>query len=196
MTTIVDRGATAFATGACLAGVCLCWSLTAGVAQAQTRTRALAPETYVSATVDANGDMAITRADGHVIVVPKDGEQRAFSTPKVSGTGRAVGAQAMFGNCCTSYDIPLQVVVLLEGKVHRFTGIGLPMFQWGFADNGARIAYGQETVHFSCATHYELRDIRTERLIESIDVPRPCGQNPSPRPVKVPRWVGVLQGEQ
>jgi hypothetical protein len=69
----------------------------------------------------------------------------------------------MFGNCCTSYDIPLQLVVYAQGKVHRFTGVGLPIFQWGFADRGTRIAYGQETVHFACATHYELPDIASER---------------------------------
>jgi len=45
----------------------------------------------------------------------------------------------MFGNCYTSYDIPLQLVVYAGGKVHRFKGVGLPIFQWGFADSGIRI---------------------------------------------------------
>ena len=85
---------------------------------------------------------------------------------------------------------------LTSVELHRFTGVGLPMFQWGFADDGARIAYGQETVHFSCTTHYELRDIRSEQLIESIDVPRSCGQNPDPTPVSIPRWVAALNREQ
>jgi len=98
----------------------------------------------------------------------------------------------MFGNCCTSYDIPLQLVVHARGKLHKFKGVGLPIFQWGFADSGTRIAYGQETVHFSCVTHYELRDIDSERLIDSIDLPQPCGKIPEPKAVTIPQWVSAL----
>lgn len=35
----------------------------------------------------------------------------------------------MFGNCCTSYDIPLQLVVHSGGKTHRFEG-GSAIFDW------------------------------------------------------------------
>lgn len=153
-------------------------------------------ETYVSATIDPSGRLVIARANGRSIVVPRERDQTAFSAPVVSSARSAVAAQAMFGNCCTSYDIPLQLVVYAQGKVHRFKGVGLPIFQWGFADSGTRIAYGQETVHFACATHYELRDIASERLIEAVDVPRPCGQDPDPGPVTVPRWVEELMSKE
>lgn len=56
-------------------------------------------------------------------------------------------------------------------------------------DGGTRVAYGQEPVHFGCATHYELRDIESERLIEAVDIPQPCGQAPDPKPVEIPQWV-------
>src|SRR5205085_2397995 len=84
------------------------------------------------------------------------------------------------------------VVVYSAAKVHRFKGVGLPIFQWGFADAGTRVAYGQTTVHFGCETHYERRDIESERLIDSVDVPEPCGQAPEPKPVKIPQWVADL----
>ncbi len=149
-------------------------------------------ETYNSATVDADGQLTIVKTDGQSVLVRKEGEQTAFSEPVVSSEKTAVAAQAMFPNCCTSYDIPLQLVVYAGGKVHRFEGVGLPIFQWGFTANGKQIAYGQEPVHFACATHYELRDIESERLIEAVDVPEPCGENPDPKPVKVPDWVTNL----
>jgi len=149
-------------------------------------------ETYISATINADGQLVISKANGQSVIIRKEREQTAFSEPLISSERTAVGAQAMFANCCTSYDIPLQLIVYAAGKVHRFKGIRLPIFQWGFAENGTRIAYGQETVHFACATHYELRDIKSERLIEAVDVPQPCGQIPDPKPVKIPDWVETL----
>lgn len=146
-------------------------------------------ETYQSAALDANGNLAIAMANGMTVTVRKEGEQTSFSMPVLSSSKTAVGAQAMFPNCCTSYDIPLQLVVYAAGKVHRFTGVNLPIFQWAFADGGTRVAYGQEPVHFGCATHYELRDIESERVIEAVDIPQPCGQIPDPKPVTIPQWV-------
>src|SRR5687768_12320098 len=115
-------------------------------------------EKYAAASVDANGNLVILKTNGETVTVRKYGEQTSFSAPRISSGGTAVGAQAMFANCCTSYDIPLQLVVYADGRVHRFKGVSLPIFQWDFADGGARIAYGQEAVHFSCETHYELRE--------------------------------------
>lgn len=146
-------------------------------------------ETYQSAALDANGNLAIAMANGTTVTVRKEGEQTSFSVPVVSSSKTAVGALAMSPNCCTSYEIPLQLVVYAAGRVHRFTGVNLPIFHWAFADGGTRVAYGQEPVHFGCATHYELRDIESERLIEAVDIPQPCGQIPDPKPVTIPQWV-------
>jgi hypothetical protein len=149
-------------------------------------------QTMRSADIDANGQLAIVSSNGQVIIIRKEGEQTSFSAPITSSARTAVAAQALFPNCCTSYDIPMQLVVFARGTVHRFKGEGWPIFQWGFADGGTRIAYGQEPVHFGCATHYQLRDIDSERLIDSIDVPQPCGQIPEPKTVKIPQWVSDL----
>jgi len=156
--------------------------------------RGAAPEaeTYESATIDGNGDLVIVKTGGQTVLLQKEVGQTAFSEPVVSPAGTAVATQAMFHNCCTSYDVPLQLVVYARGKTHRFKGVGLPIFQWGFADSGTKIAYGQEPVHFGCATDYELRDIESERLVETVDIPQPCGQIPGPRPVKIPEWVARL----
>jgi hypothetical protein len=167
------------------------------VSPAQTRpadTRRV--ETYQSVAIDAKGSLVITTSDRKTILVPKEGEQTSFSEPMLSPARTAAGAQALFPNCCTSYDIPLQLVIYADGKVHRFTGSGLPIFRWHFAAAGTRVAFSQETVHFACSIHYELRDIQSERLIESADIPEPCGQIPEPRPVKIPQWVTDLNSEK
>ena len=154
------------------------------------------PATYTTAEIDSTGGLLITTSDGRTIVVPKEGEQQSFGVPVMSDDRTAVGAQAYYANCCTSYDIPLQLVVHANGKLHRFTGNSLPIFQWHFADAGTRVAFGQEPVHFGCEVHYELREIRSERLIDSADVPQPCGLRPDPPAVPVPRWVRELNQKQ
>jgi hypothetical protein len=160
------------------------------VGAGQTRPQSALPaETYESVVIDASGSLVITTSEQKIIVVPKQGEQSSFSEAVVSSARMAVGAPANFPNCCTSYDIPLQLVVYANGTVHRFTGNGLPISQWHFADGGRRVALGQEPVHFGCQIHYELRDIESERLIDSVDVPQACGQIPEARAVKIPQWV-------
>lgn len=153
-------------------------------------------ETYSQAAIDSSGALRITTSDGRSVVVPKEGEQRSLGEPIMSVDRTAVGSQAYYENCCTSYDIPLQLIVYSNGKVHRFTGSGLPIFRWHFADAGTRVAYGQETVHFACEVHYELRDIESERLIDSADVPQPCGLRPDPPAVAIPKWVEALRAER
>jgi hypothetical protein len=171
--------------------------LVSGIAMAQTRvSREPRLETYESAAIDANGDLAIVTTEGRTVTVRKEGEQTSFSAPVLSSSKAVVGAQAMFPNCCTSYDIPLQLVVYAAGNVHRFRGGNLPIFQWAFVDGGKRIAYGQEPVHFGCETHYELRDIESERLIETVDIPQPCGLIPEPRPVRIPPWVAEVTSKK
>lgn len=152
-------------------------------------------ETYASAAIDSDGNLRITTSDHRTIVVRKAPGQSAFRGPVLSTDRTAVGAQADYPNCCTSYDIPLQLVVYADGTSHWFAG-SLPIFDWQFMDGGKRVAYGQQTVHWACSIHYELRDISSERLLESADIPEPCGQTPNPPAVAMPKWVIELRERQ
>jgi hypothetical protein len=160
-------------------------------------------DVYAAATLGNDGDLHITTTNGREIVVAKSDDTRSveaqqayFEKPVLSNNRRAVGSRAFYPNCCTSYEIPLALVVYADGRTHRFTGSNLPIFLWHFADDGAMVAFGQEPVHFGCSVHYELREIRSERLIDSADVPQPCGQDTNPQPVKVPEWVTRLEQSQ
>ena len=160
-------------------------------------------ETYESADIDADGNLIIRTSEQKTIIVPKGGSpksgesfgrQTAFGKPVLSDDRRAVGAQAMFANCCTSYDIPLQLVIHSGGVTHRFEG-GLAIFDWHFADGGRRVVFSQQTVHSGCSIHWELRDIASERLLATADIPEVCGQIPNPPKVEVPKWVtGTVSG--
>jgi hypothetical protein len=160
-------------------------------------------ETYESVDIAPDGNLRIQTSVQRTIIVPKGGspsagdtfgKQTAFEKPVVSEDRRAVGAQALFGNCCTSYDIPLQLVIYSNGKTHRFEG-GLAIFDWHFADGGRRVVFSQQTVHFTCSVHWELRDVASERLVAEADIPEVCGQDQNPPKVKVPSWVtGAVSG--
>jgi hypothetical protein len=130
----------------------------------------------------------IVTTDRRTVVVPKEGEQSSFSKPILSAARTAVGAQARFN------DLPLQLIIYARGIAHRFTG-GFPIFQWHFADGGTRVAFGQEPAHFGCSIHYELRDVDSERLIDSADIPQLCGQIPDPVIPKAPKWVDDLHAD-
>jgi hypothetical protein len=182
-------------------------ALIASRAAAQTPQSRQAPtsstETYEAVDIDADGNLHILTSEQKTIIVPKGGspkagesfgQQTVFDKPVLSDDRRAVGAQAMFRNCCTSYDIPLQLVIYSRGKTHRFEG-GLAIFDWHFADEGRRVVFSQQTVHFACSVHWELRDIASERLVAAADIPEVCGQIPDPPNVKVPQWVtGTVSG--
>jgi hypothetical protein len=187
--------------------VLLVVALIAGQAAAQTPRSRQAPtastETYESVDIDADGNLRILTSQQRTIIVPKggsptagesSGKQTGFEKPVLSDDRRAVGTQAMFGNCCTSYDIPLQLVIYSSGRTQRFGG-GLAIFDWHFADGGRRVVFSQQTVHFTCAVHWELRDIASERLMATSDIPEVCGQIPDPPKVKVSKWVtGTVSG--
>jgi hypothetical protein len=160
-------------------------------------------QTYQSVDIDADGNLRIVTSEQRTIIVRKGGsaragesfgKQTAFEKPVISDDRRAVGAQAMFANCCTSYDIPLQLVIYSGGQTHRFEG-GLAIFDWHFADGGRRVVFSQQTVHFTCSVHWELRDIASERILDTADIPEACGQIPDPPKVKAPKWVtGTVSG--
>jgi hypothetical protein len=147
-------------------------------------------ERYAAAGVDANGNLQITSTGGRVITVPKEGDQTRIAEPFVSTDRTAVGATGEYANCCTSYDIPLQLIIYSGGRLHRYSGeFGLAIFEWHFVEGGRRVAFGAQTVHFGCAVYWRLMDIRTDRLVDKVAIPEPCGQVPDPKPVKVPAWA-------
>ena len=150
-------------------------------------------ETYAAASVDAEGRLVVTTSDGRTIVVTKDAGQRSWGTPLISPDRRAIGVTALHANCCTSYDLPLALVVYSRGTTHRFRGNGLPIFDWHFADRGTHVAYGQQPAHFGCSVRYQLREITSERLIDAANVPEPCAEDPSPGPMQLPTWVAALR---
>jgi hypothetical protein len=156
-------------------------------------------EAYASAKVDDRGQLRIVTQSGRTIVPKKLADQVGFDAAQVSPDGRAVGWLAQFPNCCTSYPIPLKLVIRSNGRDRTFTGDDdLPVWRWRFTAGGKQVAFEQETVHGGMGIHYELRDVATGKLIAAFD-PAPGYERNSGAEadsVAVPEWVAGLDAQQ
>ena len=150
-----------------------------------------AAERYVRATVTKSVQLRIETTDGRAIVLSKEPEQVGFDRIAIAEDGLSVGWLALFPNCCTSYPIPLKLLVYSRGKLRTFTGDGLPIWRWHFTSGGRRIAFRQETVHGGLGVHYELRDVTSGRLISQFTPTVGPDNQPVPNQ-KVPSWVAAF----
>jgi hypothetical protein len=154
-----------------------------------------AADTYTAAAVDSSGVLRIQRGNGAAIVVARDSAQVEFDRIAISKDGRCVGWLALYPNCCTSYPIPLHVRVIASGRLRTFGDGSLAISRWKFIADGRRIAFEQETVHGGFGVHYELRDVRSGRLVAQFDPP--TDRDGRPRSGHdVPAWVAELDGDR
>jgi hypothetical protein len=132
---------------------------------------------YDSAVVDSTGQLRIHTSAHRELRPGKDSGQVGFDVVALSQDRRAVGWVALYPNCCTSYPIPLQLIILSHNGRRVFTGNGLPIWRWRFDSSGTRIAFYQDVVHGGVGGHYELHDVRTGRLIAMFE---PVDSTPAP----------------
>jgi hypothetical protein len=144
-----------------------------------------AQEMYLRAEIDQQGQLRIVTSQGREIVPDKEQDQVGFDQAAISADRRAVGWLALFPNCCTTYPIPLKLVIYVNGRQQTFSGIGVPVWRWAFSEDGKRVAFQQETVHGGLGVHYELRDTSSGRLVAEYD-PNP------PKPGTPPAWLRAL----
>jgi hypothetical protein len=164
------------------------WVLAAGIALVAQPTTALASgETYVEAVVDSGGQLRIVTGDRREILPAREPEQEGFDQVAVAPSRRAVGWVGLYTNCCTSYPIPMKLVVRSGGKLRTFTGNGLPIWRWRFGAEGKQVAFEQETVHGGIGVHYEQRDVASGRLIAEYNPGPDAGPGGEP-----PGWVKEL----
>ncbi len=150
-----------------------------------------AADTYLQASTDQAGQLRIATKDGREIVPKKEAGQVGFDKAAISPDGRSVGWSALYPNCCTSYPIPLKLVIYASGRVRTFAE-GLPVWQWCFVAGGKQVAFFQETVHGGRGTRHELREVVTGRLIAVYE--------PAPEPDTdlrgVPKWLCKADAKQ
>jgi hypothetical protein len=121
------------------------------------------------AYVDSDGALHIVGASGHETKPGKDKDQVAFSSPQIALDNQTVGWLAEFPNCCTSYPIPLSLVIYRNGNVIQRFHDAQMMVSWRFLADGKRVAFCTNTVHGDIAPHCELHDVNTGRQLQVFD---------------------------
>lgn len=160
-------------------------------------THTSAQERYVSTAVATDGVLTIMTAAGQLIVPAAEPEREFIGKPvgydqiQISLDGRAVGWVVLYPNCCTSYPIPLALVIYSNGIKRSYSGNGLPVWKWRFVEAGSQVAFQQETVHGGLGVNYELRDVLSGALI--ADFSPPVGSDNQPlRNQRIPEWAAAL----
>jgi hypothetical protein len=139
--------------------------LIVGVALALGAHTSFAQATYRRADIDSTGQVRIVLSSNRVIRPSRDSGQVGFEQVAMSADHRIVGWVGIYPNCCTSYPIPLRLVLLRAGGGRTVINNDLPIWQWAYSADGRSVAIRQAPVHFAAMTSYERRDIRTGRLL-------------------------------
>lgn len=147
-------------------------------------------ESFKSFTLSSDeAHLTITTSDNKEFDAPALPEQVGFQRPQISPDGRYIGWLALFPNCCTSYPIPLTLVVLdLTRQVHQFEGIKLATFQWCFEPKSTTVAFMQTQVHGTNFEHFEQRAISTGQRVAEYEYPNDEAENAEARK-NAPAWV-------
>ena len=137
---------------------------------------------------DDRTKLVIMSEDGLRSSAPPLYDQVEFDRPLVSPNGSYVGWLALFPNCCTSYPVPMMLVVMDEKRrLQTFTGTQA-IFSWCFLPDSGSVAYMQAALHFSNEKHFERRSLRDGRLISQYNYPHEDAANKRARE-GAPAWV-------
>jgi hypothetical protein len=164
--------------------------LIVGVALALGSHASSAQRTYRRAHVDSMGQLRIVLSNNRVIRPSKDSGQVGFEQVTLSADRRTVGWVALYPNCCTSYPIPLRLVLLRADGGRTVISNELPIWQWAFAADGRTVAIRQAPVHGAAPMFYEQRDIRTGRLVATATT------DSTPPPSALPVWARDVMPRQ
>ncbi len=119
------------------------------------------------AYVDSSGSVHVVEG-GRDIAVPKEKDQVGSSSVKIADDRKTVAWTAEYENCCTSYSIPLLLVIYRDGRVRQRLGDGLMIYDWKFWDGGKKVAFCTGTVHGDSGGHCELHDAKSGRTLATV----------------------------
>jgi hypothetical protein len=150
-----------------------------------------APQAIAAPAIGLDG-IHLIRADGERFFQPqiKDpfpphtNEQTGYGSPQLSADRTIVGWMKET-YCCTSYPVSLAVIVWRPGsRPHVLTGDGRAIFAWSFVAGGKQVAFRQDALHGEPFPNFELRDAKTEQLVNRWR---------GPLTSKAPGWAAGLQ---
>ena len=155
---------------------------------------------YQSVAINADGSVNVSTEDGRRIKPPllapyaNDGKNVGAEKAVVSSDRESVGWLALFENCCTSYPLPLKLVILHDGQLHLLEGRSAIWF-WSFQDGGKRVAAREELPHGDQGLHYDLWDVASGKRVADYTPDYDENGHSVARPNE-PEWVRVLDAAE
>ncbi|HWF92603.1 MAG TPA: hypothetical protein VN684_09995 [Terriglobales bacterium] len=123
------------------------------------------PVSIAKVQIGSDGRIHIFDSRSEEFIPPAEEEQVGVDQPKISENKQVAGWLVNFKNCCTSYPIPLTLVIYQPGKPLEKFGDGLMIGGWFFVDGGRHIVFSSNTVHPNGPSNYELHDVSGGRLL-------------------------------
>jgi hypothetical protein len=112
-----------------------------------------------------------------------------FSDAHLAADRQTLGWTTDVENCCTSYPIPVSVVVFRHGKVLHTFAQGQMVWSWMFFRGGEGVAVVFGPTHGSEVGDYRLYDVQTGKLISEV-----LGdQDTQSLKPAAPEWAQLLQ---
>jgi len=112
-----------------------------------------------------DGRAHVVYANGVDNAMAPEPQQVGCSNVSTAMNGRSVGWSVLVENCCTSYPIPISIVVY-TGKKKAVISPGQMVWEWQFIGNGDRIAVLSGPVH-GWASEARLYDAQTAKPLAS-----------------------------
>jgi hypothetical protein len=138
--------------------------------------------------VDESGTVHVVERGGVHKSVGKAKDQVGAAMVKIAQDGKTAGWTAEYPNCCTSYPIPLVLVIYRNGRIRHRLHDGMMIYDWRFWAHGQRVAFCTGTTHGPSTGHCELHDVESGRTLAKVDPP--VGEAAE---YKYPRWARGLQ---
>jgi hypothetical protein len=155
---------------------------------------------YTSVEVNAYGSVTVSTEDGrHITPAPVAPVIEGFKNvgaieAAISPDHQSVGWLAEFENCCTSYPLPLKLVILHNSRLHVLAGNAAIWF-WSFQDGGKRVAAREELPHGEEGVHYDLWDVASGKRVADYTPQYDYAGHTIGRPNE-PAWVKALDAAE
>lgn len=91
-----------------------------------------------------------------------------FTGAALAPDGQTLGWTVNVQNCCTSYSIPLKLVVFRNKRVLHSFDEGTMVWDWMFLDDGKQVAAVVGPTHGTEIGDYRLYDVATGRLLSEV----------------------------
>jgi hypothetical protein len=156
-----------------------------------------AAERYANVLIEPDGGVTVITEDGRRITTPsKDDDQVGADRAAVAPDRQSVGWLATYSNCCTSYPLPLKLMILWNGQLRTLKAKhARPIWYWTFQGGGKFVAFRQETTHGSQGLHYERWDVVSGRRVADYMPEYDENGHTVSRPHE-PKWVRALDAAE